>query len=219
MGVDNMMVNNMGDNNTDQLKGNIRPKCSVSHKSIPQNQNSYQQPLSLRIALDFLKSTGLWVLLAYHLPGCPSLRHHLEPEWPSTKDMRCPSNPFFFAKSLMFRIMFRNGWRLNPPKQMMQKFSVPKALVGDQMSHLCNITMSTLLEKYGVVHQVATAYHPQTNVQARNQTTLAKDGEPQQKRLEPTIIRHSLGSQDSISNLVRNVSLSDSLRQSMSPPD
>ncbi|RDX67514.1 hypothetical protein CR513_53600, partial [Mucuna pruriens] len=59
-----------------------------------------------------------------------------------------------------------DGWRLRPPKLMMLKFNVPKALISDQGSHLYNKTMSTLLEKYGVVHKVATAYHPQTNGQA-----------------------------------------------------
>ncbi|RDX76348.1 pol, partial [Mucuna pruriens] len=32
-------------------------------------------------------------------------------------------------------------------------------------SHFYNRAMATLLEKYGVVHRVATAYHPQTNGQ------------------------------------------------------
>ncbi|RDY10036.1 Tf2-9, partial [Mucuna pruriens] len=45
-------------------------------------------------------------------------------------------------------------------------FGVPKALISDQGSHFCNRVMSSLLEKYGVVHQIATAYHPQTNGQA-----------------------------------------------------
>ncbi|RDX85513.1 hypothetical protein CR513_33281, partial [Mucuna pruriens] len=45
------------------------------------------------------------------------------------------------------------------------RFGVPKALINDQGSHCCNKTMSTLLEKYGVVHRVATNYHPQTNGQ------------------------------------------------------
>ncbi|RDX97022.1 hypothetical protein CR513_20253, partial [Mucuna pruriens] len=42
-------------------------------------------------------------------------------------------------------------------------FGVPKVLINDQGSDFCNKTMSILLEKYGVVHKVATAYHPQTN--------------------------------------------------------
>ncbi|RDX89308.1 hypothetical protein CR513_28976, partial [Mucuna pruriens] len=31
------------------------------------------------------------------------------------------------------------------------KFGVPKALISDQGSHFCNLSMATLLEKYGVV--------------------------------------------------------------------
>ncbi|RDX75834.1 hypothetical protein CR513_44248, partial [Mucuna pruriens] len=45
-------------------------------------------------------------------------------------------------------------------------FDVPKALISGQESHFCNRAMSTLLEKYRVVHRVATAYHPQPNGQA-----------------------------------------------------
>ncbi|RDY09958.1 hypothetical protein CR513_05589, partial [Mucuna pruriens] len=36
----------------------------------------------------------------------------------------------------------------------------PKALISDQWSHFCNQAMSSVLKKYGVVHRVATAYHP-----------------------------------------------------------
>ncbi|RDX82328.1 putative mitochondrial protein, partial [Mucuna pruriens] len=46
------------------------------------------------------------------------------------------------------------------------RFGVPKALISDQGSHFCNRAMSSLLHKYGVVHRVAIAYHPQTNDQA-----------------------------------------------------
>ncbi|RDY12493.1 hypothetical protein CR513_02707, partial [Mucuna pruriens] len=41
------------------------------------------------------------------------------------------------------------------------RFGVPKALINDQGSQFCNKTMSTLLERYGIVHRVATAYHPE----------------------------------------------------------
>ncbi|RDX68527.1 gag-pol, partial [Mucuna pruriens] len=40
------------------------------------------------------------------------------------------------------------------------RFGVPKALISDQGSHFCNRAMSSLLEKYGVVHQIPIAYHP-----------------------------------------------------------
>ncbi|RDX85323.1 gag-pol, partial [Mucuna pruriens] len=44
------------------------------------------------------------------------------------------------------------------------KFGVPKALISYQGTHFC-IIMSSLLEKYGVIHRIATPYHPQTNDQ------------------------------------------------------
>ncbi|RDX86934.1 hypothetical protein CR513_31672, partial [Mucuna pruriens] len=40
------------------------------------------------------------------------------------------------------------------------------ALISDQRSHFCNRAMTSLLQKYGVAHRIATAYHPQTNSQA-----------------------------------------------------
>ncbi|RDY11044.1 Pro-Pol polyprotein, partial [Mucuna pruriens] len=46
------------------------------------------------------------------------------------------------------------------------RFGVPKALISDQGSHLCNKAMSSWLPKYGVVHKVTIAYHPHTNSQA-----------------------------------------------------
>ncbi|RDX79333.1 Tf2-9, partial [Mucuna pruriens] len=39
------------------------------------------------------------------------------------------------------------------------------ALISDQGTHFFNKAMSSLLEKYGVVHRIATPYHPQTNSQ------------------------------------------------------
>ncbi|RDY14635.1 Gag-Pol polyprotein, partial [Mucuna pruriens] len=46
------------------------------------------------------------------------------------------------------------------------QFGMPKVLISDQGSHFCNKAMASLLQKYGVVYRVATAYHPQTNGQA-----------------------------------------------------
>ncbi|RDX92305.1 pol, partial [Mucuna pruriens] len=46
------------------------------------------------------------------------------------------------------------------------RFGVPKALISDQGSHFYNRVMASLLQKYGVAHRIATAYHPQTNGQA-----------------------------------------------------
>ncbi|GAU43740.1 hypothetical protein TSUD_365890 [Trifolium subterraneum] len=46
------------------------------------------------------------------------------------------------------------------------RFGIPRAIISDQGTHFCNRTMEALLRKYGVVHIVSTAYHPQTNGQA-----------------------------------------------------
>ncbi|RDY12770.1 gag-pol, partial [Mucuna pruriens] len=46
------------------------------------------------------------------------------------------------------------------------KFGVPKALINDQGSRFYKRTISSLLEKYGVVHRIATAYNTQINDQA-----------------------------------------------------
>ncbi|RDY03212.1 Retrovirus-related Pol polyprotein from transposon 17.6, partial [Mucuna pruriens] len=52
--------------------------------------------------------------------------------------------------------------RTNDAKVVMDflKFGVLKALISDQGTHLCNRAMSSLLEKYGVIHIIATPYHP-----------------------------------------------------------
>ena len=44
-------------------------------------------------------------------------------------------------------------------------FRVPKAIISDGGSHLCNKTFENLMAKYGVKHRVATPYHPQTSGQ------------------------------------------------------
>ncbi|RDY05761.1 Pro-Pol polyprotein, partial [Mucuna pruriens] len=50
------------------------------------------------------------------------------------------------------------------------KFGVPKALISDQGSHFCNRSMSSLLKKYGVVHRVATTYHPKQTAKPKYST-------------------------------------------------
>ena len=42
---------------------------------------------------------------------------------------------------------------------------MPKAIISDGGSHLCNKPFETLVAKYGVKHKVATPYHPQTSGQ------------------------------------------------------
>jgi hypothetical protein len=40
------------------------------------------------------------------------------------------------------------------------------AIISDQGIHFCNRSFKTLMQKYGVIHKVSTAYHLQINGQA-----------------------------------------------------
>ncbi|RDY10450.1 gag-pol, partial [Mucuna pruriens] len=64
------------------------------------------------------------------------------------------------------------------------RFGVPKALISDQGSHFCNRAMSSLLHKYGLVHRIATAYHPQTNGQAKCNLDYDQVGKQRQFQLQ-----------------------------------
>jgi len=40
------------------------------------------------------------------------------------------------------------------------RFYVPRTIISDQGSHFCNNSLASLLQKYRVMHRVATAYNP-----------------------------------------------------------
>jgi transposase InsO family protein len=46
------------------------------------------------------------------------------------------------------------------------RFGTPRAVVSDRGTHFCNKVVEALFKKYGVVHRMLTAYHPQTSGQA-----------------------------------------------------
>ncbi|KAJ9682605.1 hypothetical protein PVL29_018512 [Vitis rotundifolia] len=50
-------------------------------------------------------------------------------------------------------------------ENIFSRFGVPKAIISDGGTHICNKPFETLLAKYGVKHKVATPYHPQTSGQ------------------------------------------------------
>ena len=50
-------------------------------------------------------------------------------------------------------------------KNIFSRFGVPKAIISYGGSHFCNKPFENLLAKYGVMHKVATPYHPQTSGQ------------------------------------------------------
>ena len=48
-------------------------------------------------------------------------------------------------------------------KNIFSRFGTSRAIISDGVSHICNKLFKGLLEKYGVRHNVATPYHPQTS--------------------------------------------------------
>lgn len=43
------------------------------------------------------------------------------------------------------------------------RFGVRQAIISDQGTHFCNKTISSLFEKFVILHKISTPYHPQTN--------------------------------------------------------
>jgi hypothetical protein len=50
-------------------------------------------------------------------------------------------------------------------EHILSRFGTPRAIISDQGTHFCNKPFETLMSKYGVIHKVATSYHPQTSGQ------------------------------------------------------
>jgi hypothetical protein len=46
------------------------------------------------------------------------------------------------------------------------RFGTPRAIISDRGTHFCNKMMESMMKKYGVMHRISTAYHPQSNGQA-----------------------------------------------------
>ncbi|GKA48511.1 reverse transcriptase domain-containing protein [Tanacetum coccineum] len=57
---------------------------------------------------------------------------------------------------------------INFLEKLFSHFGIPKALISDKDTHLCNSQMEKILKRYGVHHRFATAYHPQTSGQVKN---------------------------------------------------
>ncbi|GJW08591.1 putative nucleotidyltransferase, ribonuclease H [Tanacetum coccineum] len=59
-------------------------------------------------------------------------------------------------------------------RKLFSRFRVPKALISDRETHLCNSLLEKTLKKYGVTHRLATLYHPQTSGQTENTNRVIK---------------------------------------------
>ncbi|RDX77192.1 gag-pol, partial [Mucuna pruriens] len=136
----------------------------------------------------------------------PPVKNAKKLEWSLAKGMKCPNNSSCSTKFLIFGLFIHSsGYYVSRwveaiatktidvkvvvnflKSNIFCQFVVPKVLISDQGSHFCNRAMSSLLHKYGVVHRVATTYHPQTNGQAKVfnmeiKKTLQKTTNPGQK--------------------------------------
>ncbi|XP_075086264.1 uncharacterized protein LOC142168976 [Nicotiana tabacum] len=60
-------------------------------------------------------------------------------------------------------------------KNIFTQFGTPRAILSDGESHFCNKAFAGVLEKYGVIHKVATPYHPQSSGQVEFSNMEIKD--------------------------------------------
>ncbi|KAK8569208.1 hypothetical protein V6N12_007740 [Hibiscus sabdariffa] len=51
-------------------------------------------------------------------------------------------------------------------KHIFTRFITPRAIISDEGTHFDNKLIAKALQRYGIKHKIATAYHPQTNSQA-----------------------------------------------------
>ena len=45
-------------------------------------------------------------------------------------------------------------------KKLFSRFETPQALISDRGTHFCNAQIEKVLRRYGVMHRIATPYHP-----------------------------------------------------------
>ena len=50
-------------------------------------------------------------------------------------------------------------------KSIFSRFGNPRAIINDEGTHFCNKVFVATMVKYGVMHKIATTYHPQSNGQ------------------------------------------------------
>nr|GFB99969.1 reverse transcriptase domain-containing protein [Tanacetum cinerariifolium] len=48
-------------------------------------------------------------------------------------------------------------------KSLFARFGTPCAIISDHDTHFCNDQFTKVMLKYGVIHRLATSYHPQTS--------------------------------------------------------
>ena len=48
-------------------------------------------------------------------------------------------------------------------ENILSKFKIPRAILSDGGKHFCNKLFKSLIKQYGIIHEIATPYHPQTS--------------------------------------------------------
>nr|GFA78599.1 reverse transcriptase domain-containing protein [Tanacetum cinerariifolium] len=73
----------------------------------------------------------------------------------------------YFSKWVEVRALPTNDARLVVKflKSLFSRFGTPRVIISDRGTHFCNDQFTHVMIKYGVIHRLATAYHPQTSGQ------------------------------------------------------
>ena len=130
---------------------------------------------------DCRENLTVWPLLAYFVQGHRSLTPILVIEvfdcWGI--DFMGPFPPSSGYLYILLAVDYVSKWveavpcrtNDNAPvikflkENVLSRFGTPRAIISDQGTHFCNRSFKALMQKYGVIHKVSTAYHPQTNGQ------------------------------------------------------
>ncbi|KAI3681690.1 hypothetical protein L6452_36493 [Arctium lappa] len=75
----------------------------------------------------------------------------------------CPNGSFSLFYSFVTPRLVKATSAIN---EHIERYGTPKAIISDRGTHFCNRVIDALLKKYGVIHRISTAYHPQSNGQA-----------------------------------------------------
>ncbi|GJY03916.1 reverse transcriptase domain-containing protein [Tanacetum coccineum] len=59
-------------------------------------------------------------------------------------------------------------------KSLFARFGTPRAIISDRGTNFCNDQFTKVMSKYGVIHRLATAYHPQTSGQVEVSNSVLK---------------------------------------------
>ncbi|GJW44257.1 reverse transcriptase domain-containing protein [Tanacetum coccineum] len=77
---------------------------------------------------------------------------------------------YFWEEPYLFKALPTNDARVVVTflKKLFCRFGMPKALISDRGTQLCNKIIGKTIKRYGVNHRFSTSYHPQTSGQVEN---------------------------------------------------